>query len=88
MISYIEDNVGEWRPCLLIFQIRRLLYELDQTFYCGGRCDGCIAFHVHDVLVAGASHEEVIEAIRVAILMGGGPSVVYGTQALEALKEF
>jgi len=52
------------------------------------RCDGCIAFHVHDALVAGAKHEEIVEAIGVAITMGGGPSVIYGSQALEALKEF
>lgn len=52
------------------------------------RCDGCIAFHIHDALGAGATHEEIVETIGVAILMGGGPSVVYGSQALEALKEF
>jgi AhpD family alkylhydroperoxidase len=52
------------------------------------RCDGCIAFHVHDAIGAGASHEEIVEAIGVAILMGGGPAVVYGSQALEALKQF
>ena len=52
------------------------------------RCDGCIAFHVHDALKAGASHEEIVDAIGVAILMGGGPAVVYGSQALEALKQF
>ncbi|NOR88822.1 MAG: carboxymuconolactone decarboxylase family protein [Anaerolineales bacterium] len=52
------------------------------------RCDGCIAFHVHDAVEAGATHEEIVEAIGVAILMGGGPAVVYGSQALEALKQF
>ena len=52
------------------------------------RCDGCIAFHVHDAVNAGASHEEIVEAIGVAIMMGGGPAVVYGSQALEALEQF
>jgi AhpD family alkylhydroperoxidase len=52
------------------------------------RCDGCIAFHVHDAVETGATHEEIVEAIGVAILMGGGPAVVYGSQALEALKQF
>lgn len=51
-------------------------------------CDGCIAHHVHDALAAGASSKEVIETIEVAILMGGGPSVVYGAQAHQALGEF
>ena len=51
-------------------------------------CDGCIAFHVHDALKAGATREAIIEAIGVAVLMGGGPSVMYGCEALEALEQF
>jgi AhpD family alkylhydroperoxidase len=52
------------------------------------RCDGCIAFHIHDALESGASSEEITETIGVAILMGGGPSVIYGCEALEALNQF
>ena len=52
------------------------------------RCDGCIAFHVHDALKAGATSQEVIETIGVAILMGGGPALVYGCEAMEALAQF
>lgn len=52
------------------------------------RCDGCIAFHVNDALKAGASRAEIMETIGVAIMMGGGPSVVYGCEAFEALKQF
>ncbi|MDP5032181.1 MAG: carboxymuconolactone decarboxylase family protein [Paraglaciecola sp.] len=51
-------------------------------------CNGCIAFHVHDALKAGASHQEIVETIGVAILMGGSPSMVYGCEALEALEQF
>ncbi|MFH2035420.1 MAG: carboxymuconolactone decarboxylase family protein [Candidatus Zixiibacteriota bacterium] len=52
------------------------------------RCDGCVALHVHDALDAGASKEEILEAVGVAILMGGGPSLVYGVEALEAINQF
>jgi AhpD family alkylhydroperoxidase len=52
------------------------------------RCDGCIAYHVHDSLEAGASREEVAEAVGVAIMMGGGPSVVYGAEAIAAVDQF
>ena len=52
------------------------------------RCDGCITFHVHDSLQAGASKEEIAETVSVAILMGGGPSVVYGIEAMQALSQF
>lgn len=52
------------------------------------RCDGCISFHVHDSLQAGASKEEIAETVGVAILMGGGPSVVYGIEAMQALSQY
>lgn len=52
------------------------------------RCHGCIAFHVHDALKAGASREEIVEALDVAILMGGGPALMYALEAMEALEEF
>ena len=52
------------------------------------RCDGCIAYHVHDALAAGASRDEIAETIGVAVLMGGGPSVVYGAEALDAVEQF
>lgn len=51
-------------------------------------CNGCIAFHIHDALKAGANRQEVLETIGVAILMGGSPSMVYGCEALEALNQF
>lgn len=51
-------------------------------------CDGCIAYHVHDALAAGASRQEVAETIGVAVMMGGGPAVIYGAQALEAVGQF
>ena len=52
------------------------------------RCDGCISFHVHDALQAGASKEEIAETVSVSILMGGGPSVVYGIEAMQALSQY
>ena len=52
------------------------------------RCNGCIAFHTHDALEAGATREEIMEALGVAVLMGGGPSVIYATHVVEALRQF
>ena len=54
----------------------------------GARCEGCIATHINGALKAGASVEEISEAIGVAIEMGGGPSVTYGAIAFEALQQF
>jgi AhpD family alkylhydroperoxidase len=52
------------------------------------RCDGCVAFHVDAAVRHGASREEMLETIGMAIYMGGGPSLVYGAQALEAYDQF
>ncbi len=52
-----------------------------------GRCDGCIGFHTQAALRHGATRQEVLETIGVATYMGGGPSYVYGAQALEAYDQ-
>ena len=52
------------------------------------RCEGCIAYHVHDAMKAGANKDDIIETVSVAILMGGGPSVVYGIEAMQALSQY
>lgn len=51
-------------------------------------CDGCIAYHAHDAIRAGATREELVEAIGVALMMGGGPTLMYGAEALRAVDEF
>lgn len=52
------------------------------------RCDGCIGFHAKAAQMQGASRPEVLVVVAVAIYMGGGPSQVYGAQALEAFDQF
>lgn len=52
------------------------------------RCDGCIASHAEAAARAGATRHEAAEAIGVAILMGGGPSTIYGPRAYDAFCEF
>lgn len=52
------------------------------------RCDGCIAFHAEAAVKQGASRDEVLETMGMAIYMGAGPSVMYAAQALEAFDQF
>jgi AhpD family alkylhydroperoxidase len=52
------------------------------------RCDDCIGFHTKAALQQGASREEVVEALGMAIYMGAGPSVMYATHALDAFEQF
>ena len=51
-------------------------------------CDGCIAYHTHDAVKAGATHQELLETIGVALLMGGGPGSIYAAHALDAIEQF
>jgi AhpD family alkylhydroperoxidase len=48
------------------------------------RCDGCLAFHAKAAAKYGATREEVVDTIAVAAYMGGGPSMIYGAEALSA----
>lgn len=51
-------------------------------------CDGCIAYHVHDAVQAGATRQELLETIGVGLLMGGGPGSIYAAHALDVIEEF
>ncbi|HUZ31511.1 MAG TPA: carboxymuconolactone decarboxylase family protein [Xanthobacteraceae bacterium] len=53
-----------------------------------GHCEPCIAYHVHDALRAGASRAEMLEALGVAVMMGGGPAAMYACDAFVALEQF
>jgi AhpD family alkylhydroperoxidase len=52
------------------------------------RCDDCIAFHVKAAIEQGASQEELLETLGMAIYMGAGPTVMYASHALEAFSQF
>jgi AhpD family alkylhydroperoxidase len=51
-------------------------------------CEGCIAYHVHDAVEAGATRPELLEAVGVGLLMGGGPGSMYAAHALDAIEQF
>jgi AhpD family alkylhydroperoxidase len=51
-------------------------------------CDPCIGFHAKAARQAGASREEVAEAIGMCVYMGGGPALMYGAKAMAAFDAF
>lgn len=53
-----------------------------------GHCDGCIGFHVQALVKLGATREEFVEVLGMAVYMGGGPSLMYAAEALQAFEEF
>lgn len=52
------------------------------------RCDGCISVHAREAVTAGASKEEIAEALGVAMAMNMGAALVYSTRAFEAATQF
>lgn len=52
------------------------------------QCETCIVHHVHDAMEAGASREEIMDALGVSILMGGAPGVAHAAKAVEAMDQF
>ena len=51
------------------------------------RCDGCIAYHARNSVRAGATRQEVAEALGVTIQMGGGPGITVAADALRARQQ-
>jgi AhpD family alkylhydroperoxidase len=49
------------------------------------RCDGCITVHSDAALKAGATKEEIAEALGVAVAMNAGAALVYSTRVLDAV---
>ncbi|MDP3560096.1 MAG: carboxymuconolactone decarboxylase family protein [Legionellaceae bacterium] len=52
------------------------------------RCDGCIGFHAQALVQLKTSRAELLETLGMAIYMGGGPSLMYAADALQAFEEF
>ena len=51
------------------------------------RCEGCIAAHVGSLIELGATKEEILDIVSVAVVMGGGPAITYGAVAKNAFDE-
>lgn len=51
------------------------------------RCDGCLGFHTQALVKLGASKQEVVEALGMAVYMGGGPSLMYAADAFSAFEQ-
>lgn len=51
-------------------------------------CEGCVAYHIKMAHQHGATRQEVLETIALAVYMGGGPAAVYGGDAVRAYDQF
>ena len=50
-------------------------------------CESCMQWHIEQAAAAGASAEEVLEALEVGMEMGGGPATVSVRFALEVMEK-
>ncbi|MBS2023464.1 MAG: carboxymuconolactone decarboxylase family protein [Deltaproteobacteria bacterium] len=51
------------------------------------RCDGCITTHVDAAVKAGATKEELTEALGVAIAVNAGAALVYSARTMDAFAQ-
>jgi AhpD family alkylhydroperoxidase len=51
------------------------------------QCEWCVPFHVKNALDEGATKQEIMEACLVAVMMGGGPSLMFTKKVLEAIED-
>lgn len=50
------------------------------------KCEDCVVYHAADAKAAGATDEQIVEAVEVAVMMGGGPALLYASRVLEVLE--
>lgn len=51
------------------------------------RCDGCITTHTSAAIQHGATKDEIVEALGVAIAVNAGAALVYSARVLDAFQE-
>lgn len=48
------------------------------------RCDGCINAHTEAAIKAGATKEDIVDALGVAIMVNAGATMVYSARTVDA----
>jgi AhpD family alkylhydroperoxidase len=48
------------------------------------RCDGCINAHTEAAIKAGATKEDIVDALCVAIMVNAGAALVYSARTIDA----
>lgn len=48
------------------------------------QCDGCITIHTDAAIKQGATREEIVEALGVAITVNAGAALVYSSRVMDA----
>ena len=77
------------RPAHLVLEVGALAKKDKELIAVGisvvGNCQSCMQWHIEQAAQAGATFEQVLEAVEVGIEMGGGPATVSARFALEVM---
>jgi len=52
------------------------------------RCDGCITVHTAEAIKHGATHQEIADALSVAISLNAGAALVYSARVMDAVQAY
>jgi AhpD family alkylhydroperoxidase len=52
------------------------------------RCDGCINVHSEAAVRHGASKDEIVDALGVAVMVNAGATMVYSAHTIDALNTY
>ncbi len=77
-------NKAEGGPAL----DRRTKELINVALAVAAQCEWCIALHVRHSAEAGATKDEIMSAGFMAVLMHGGPALMYLTPLTRAVDEF
>lgn len=94
--QYLTDNSEVYRSFvemeLKTFQEGSLSKKHKELIAIGisihSNCESCMEWHIKQAIYDGACREEVLEAIEVAIEMGGGPATVASRFAIKVLEYY
>ena len=50
------------------------------------RCDGCINAHTDAAIKAGATKEDIVDALGVAVMVNAGAAMVYSARTIDAFE--
>jgi len=86
------DQMGAWDDFTSLYKKDAVLSERHKELTAvalsvGAKCEWGIATHIKRAIQLGATNQEIIEASWVAVLMGGGPTLMFAQRVLQALEE-
>ena len=85
MTAFQNFLAASERPSVLDVKYKELIsIALSIT----AQCEWCIAFHVKKAFALGATGQEILYAASLAILMHGGPALLYMIPLVDSLDEF